>query len=338
MLSIAVVLSGWCLTNPASANLGVGDAAPSLSIKDWIKGTPVDLKKAGPDEVFVVEFWATWCGPCRTSMPHMSEMQERFKEKGVTFIGVSSEKKSTVEKFLENGYDEKMRYTVALDDKRQTSKDWMVAAKQSGIPCAFVVKGGKIQWIGHPLNDLDIKVADLCGDKDYLAYKKKRIGIEKQIMKAARDENWEDVLAGFDKMIEFDPGRFEVRIARYHLLITKMNKAKEASDYGRSIVTSSGDTDDLNRLAWEILNNDEFEANRDVALAMAAAKKAMQLTEEKSPKVIDTFALALAANGDLEGAVQWQTRAVELCPDTDEKTKRKLRRKLEEYEKRAKGT
>ncbi len=335
--SVAVLLSGLCLANTARADLGVGDKAPALTIKKWIKGTPVDPTKAGPDKVFVVEFWATWCGPCRASMPHISDMQERFKDKGVTFIGVSAENKSKVEKFLENGFDEKMRYTVALDDKRQTSKDWMAAAKQSGIPCSFVVKGGKIKWIGHPMNDLDLKVAELCGDTDYLAYKKKRVEIEQELMQAAKAENWAEVLKAFDKMIEFDPDRFEVRMAKYHLLVTKLDKAKDAAAFGRSIVSESNSQDDLNQLAWTILSHDEFEGNRDVELATAAAKKAVALTKEKSPKVIDTYALALAAAGDLKAAVQWQTKAVKLCSDEDPKTKRKLQRKLDDYEKRAKG-
>ncbi|MFQ5410679.1 MAG: redoxin domain-containing protein [Phycisphaerae bacterium] len=336
-LSVAVLLSGFLVANSAQAKLGVGDKAPALTIKNWIKGAPVDPTKAGPDKVIIVEFWATWCGPCRASMPHISDMQERFKDKGVTFIGVSAEKKSVVEKFLKNGNDEKMRYTIALDNKRQTSKDWMSAAGQTGIPCSFIVKGGKIRWIGHPMNDLDLKVAELCGDTDYLAYKKKRVEIEQELMQAAKAENWSEVLKAFDKMIELDPERFEVLMAKYHLLVTKLDKAKDAAAFGRSIVSESNNKDDLNRLAWTILSHDEFEEHRDVELATAAAKKAVELTEEKSPQVIDTYALALAAAGDLKAAVQWQTKAVKLCSDEDPKTKRKLQRKLEDYEKRANG-
>ena len=113
-------LAGLVAAPQAMAELKVGDDAPKLSIKEWVKGKPFDLTKAKDKDVVVVEFWATWCGPCRMSIPHMSEMQDHFKDKGVTFIGVSDEDAKVVEKFLKGGFDEKMRYRVAIDDEELT--------------------------------------------------------------------------------------------------------------------------------------------------------------------------------------------------------------------------
>jgi thiol-disulfide isomerase/thioredoxin len=71
----------------SAQTLSVGDDAPALEISKWAKGEKVDrLEK---DRTYVVEFWATWCGPCRTSIPHLTQLQKNYKDKGVQFIGVS---------------------------------------------------------------------------------------------------------------------------------------------------------------------------------------------------------------------------------------------------------
>ncbi len=140
--------------------LRVGDAAPALTMSKWIKGEPVKAFEAGT--VYVVEFWATWCPPCRKSIPHLSELQAKFKDKGVIIIGqnCSEDQPEKVDAFVKKMGD-KMNYRVALDDMKterigKMSKTWMDAAGQDGIPTAFVVdKAGKIAWIGHPLDGLD---------------------------------------------------------------------------------------------------------------------------------------------------------------------------------------
>lgn len=76
--------------------LKVGDPAPPVKVFKWVKGNPVESFEK--DKVYVMEFWATWCGPCKAAMPHLSEMARKYAGK-VTFTGVDIwEKKDSLRK------------------------------------------------------------------------------------------------------------------------------------------------------------------------------------------------------------------------------------------------
>jgi len=156
----AVLLSAVVGQSQTTAPLTVGSKAPALQLSRWVKGDGISKLESG--KVYVVEFWATWCGPCKGAIPHITELAHTYKDK-VTFIGVSvAEGKPSqaiedkVNAFVSD-MGEKMDYLVARDtDSDAMLNTWMKAAEQKGIPTAFIVDGdGKIAWIGNPMRSLD---------------------------------------------------------------------------------------------------------------------------------------------------------------------------------------
>ncbi len=136
------------------ATLKVGDPAPALALKKFVKGEPVQGFEKG--KVYVVDFWATWCGPCTASIPQLSELQKKYRD--ITFIGVDDgEDEKKVLPFLAKMGD-KMNYRVALDDLASvptgaTYEAFTDAADLPSTPTAFIVdKNSKIAWIGYPPN------------------------------------------------------------------------------------------------------------------------------------------------------------------------------------------
>jgi thiol-disulfide isomerase/thioredoxin len=136
--------------------LSVGQLAPPFTFARVVHGD--ELAKLQPGNVYVVEFWATWCAPCLDGMPHISELAEQY-DQGVVFVGVTNESEETVMAFLQRKYSEEqtwddvIKYSLALDDAAERmTKTYFRAARQKGIPCAFIVgRDGIVEWIGHPM-------------------------------------------------------------------------------------------------------------------------------------------------------------------------------------------
>ncbi len=306
LFALAVTVIG----TPAFAT-ELGDPAPALKIRDWIKGQPVDLAAGKGKNVFVVEFWATWCGPCRKSIPHLTELQKKFKDRGVVVVGVSSEEDAAVVKKFVDAQGAKMEYVVALDDRNATSKLYMDAFNQKGIPHAFVIdKDGRLAYQGHPLFGLDEVVeAVLAGKTD--AAQLQAIGEKAQREFAQRMEAQEKLMT------------------EYFQLVTSTADAK-ASPLGEKIYEIiKDDPEQLNALSWTILTEPQVQT-RDLPLALKAAERANKLTEELNAPILDTYARALWDTGKKDEAVKMQRKAVAVA--TQPQMKAELEKTLQQYE------
>jgi thiol-disulfide isomerase/thioredoxin len=172
--SLALLVAAGASTTTAAPTLKVGDPAPKLQTGAWMQGDPV--KEFSPGNAYLVEFWATWCGPCRVSIPHLNQLHNQFKDKGLIVIGQDcwEQDESLVAPFIKT-MGENMTYRVALDDKNGSAKgkmaeSWMAAADRNGIPSAFLVDTkGRIAWIGHPMELTEQLIEDVLSGKFDLA-------------------------------------------------------------------------------------------------------------------------------------------------------------------------
>jgi thiol-disulfide isomerase/thioredoxin len=146
----ALLLSGMSVVS-FSQTLSIGDKAPALRVEKWIKGPSVASFK--PGKVYVIEFWGTWCKPCVETIPHITSVANKYRDKAqVIAVAISDRPLAEVESFVQKQGDQ-MQYTVARDTQDgQMAKQWVIATKTfSMAPLTFIVdRTGNIAWIGHP--------------------------------------------------------------------------------------------------------------------------------------------------------------------------------------------
>jgi thiol-disulfide isomerase/thioredoxin len=340
--------------------LKIGNPAPKLQNGQWVQGDPV--KDFQPGKAYIVEFWATWCGPCRASIPHLNDIYTKYKDKGLVVIGQDcwENDDKLVEPFIKKMGD-KMTYRVALDDKAGDTKGkmaetWMAAAGRHGIPSAFLVDTkGVIAWIGHPMTleaKEDIIEQVLAGKydtqkaaADYEKELKDEAAAEKEMapmqakmsaMSAAmRDKKWDealDNLAAAEKLIpesrragmalNLDVTRFRILLGKQDYPAAYKLAAKMSDDHK----DSSGLQ---NYLAWTIVT-DKSTKKPDLDLAEKLTNRANEATQGKSAEILDTQARVLFMKGQKEAAVLAETKAVALA-ESDGKAA--LQSNLDSYKK-----
>jgi len=325
-------------TQPA-VTLKVGDPAPALKIEKWLKGGPVERFEKG--KVYVLEFWATWCGPCIASMPHLSALQKEHQGKAVIIgVDVAEEKDYTdetlkkVEKFVKDQPD-RMGYTVAYDGKsRAMEKAYMEAAGQNGLPTTFLIdKAGTIAWIGHPMwldMPLEAVVADKWDSKTGPAQVAKaqermvEIGEKMRAEPKGAIAAWESFEKDYPAVVR------NLADMKFMVYLVGGDYAQAYKVAGQIVEEAIVQKDalTLNAVAWAIVDPEGDAKKKDLELALKAASKADELMKHENAAIIDTLARVYFLKGDIEKAIELQTKAVDRAEGVE---KEDLQRTLDEY-------
>ncbi len=318
--------------------LTVGSVAPQLDIEHWVKdgnGKFQPVTRFEDDKVYMVEFWATWCGPCIASMPHLAELQNEYADQGLRIISVSDEDLDTVEEFLEREVrgEEDMTYddltsnwSLTTDPDDSVSQDYMRAAGQNGIPTAFIVgKTGHVEWIGHPM-EIDEPLEQVINDEwDREAFAVKfRAEQEMDIMmsklrRKMMEGDTDAVIEMLGEAIEKteDPDmKKQFTVIRAQVVIS--TGAEGAADAMNDLTEAIGDNPEgLNQVAWSVVEMHQSgeEVGEDlVVAAVAATEKALESTPDAG-HIMDTLAHLVHMQGDLDRAIELTEKAVELSGD-----------------------
>ncbi len=294
-MTVALLLlatAGWTGEMKLVAKpLEPGDTAPPVKAF-WIQGEGMDPAAATGQHIYVVEFWATWCGPCRQTIPHINKLYQQYKDQGVVFMGLSKEDQATITGFLQ---EVPMRYNVGFDKGGLTQSAYMAGV--DGIPFAVVVgKDGKVAWTGHPMDGMDRVIKDLVAGtfdmsrQETIAQLKDKLRQTIGLIQAGQATP-QQLLAVVDKLIAADKENPEFYNLKTDLL-GKLNMSQQIPALYRLWAENCAESPrGLAQLALAAAGNQSID-QRAPRIALAAAQKAEALNTEQDMET--AFAIANA--------------------------------------------
>ena len=300
--------------------LAVGDQAPALVDVDWLKGPASSSFEAGT--VYVLDFWATWCGPCIRAMPHLKDLQETYAEDDVEFIGVAIWPRNgqvPTSEWIANPPEMvgEVTWAVAEDIDGKTAATYMRGLGQGGIPTVVIVdRQGTIAWVGHPMS-MDDALEGIVEGTYSVAERQRADQLITDARAAAGLGDWELAVELMDQVIEADPSwAIQLGLNKYTMIRDRIGDAERARRAGREFIDgpASDDAEALNAFAWQIAapEVDLPEEAHHLDLASEAAERAATLTERRNADILDTLAHVRYHEKRFDDAIKVQNEAIEL--------------------------
>jgi thiol-disulfide isomerase/thioredoxin len=321
-------------TNAAPAEMLLTAGTPIgievFSKLDWIQGSAP--KAWEPGKVYLLEFWATWCGPCCEAIPHVNELHKKYAEKGLIVTGIDIEE---ADKEKVAGYVKKkgdgMSYSVAFSGKEGPFlTQWAKAFGLDAIPTTIVVKDGKLLIIAHPMQLTDeIIEAILAGGS---AQEKFVSSIEaKNAEKKKFESYWdayteanynidaEGITKAIDSIKELSPNFIMLPLMNFNLKMAKKDWAAAEADL-------SAFPEEIRTRFLLIISRSFLKDEKDAPAAfikMIATAFDHQFEAEADAMKCQMTAALFWKAGDKESALKFAKQAAELAAAAEKVTGQK---------------
>lgn len=200
-----------------------GKAVPALEGITWLQGEEVkSFDEKG--KVYIIECWATWCGPCVSIIPHVNQLHKKYADKGLVIIGMNvfEDDVDVAKEFLKK-QGEGMSYRVAYSGGRegQFGKTWLEAAGVDSIPRALVVVDGKLVLNSHPSELSDNLIETLLAGKfDQEAFEKEKAAKQKEeaelrakVQPLFQAQKWDEIIAFANTLKNDNPAKIQLLLA-----------------------------------------------------------------------------------------------------------------------------
>ena len=301
-----------------ASSLKIGDVAPLLKIEKWYNTAPIDAFEKG--KVYVVEFWASWCQPCRKSIPHLNKLQKEFKDELVVVAVAASERKGTtaLEKLLATKKEE-LTYAVGYTNDGQTFKNYMWAANNTGLPWTFIIdKNGKVVWWGQPFySQFESTLRSVIkgtympqeGSVPVYANKegmKKYWDIQEQFWAAYGDENLDKAIELGKQLYDSKNELFYYESATLFELMLSNEKTKgEALAIGKELEQGllKQNPEGLSAMAYAIVDKKD-PSDEEMQFGVQLVEKANDLTLHENPSINILYGRLLLKNNNPKKALE----------------------------------